>query len=218
MFVVRFLEVVFPVRVKAARTMRLIKLCSNVALWKQQIEESVLIDLAIKGEGKVKKTIATMLLASVIFSVESNAQDNEDVCTKYMRTHMKQWIEKAPNFTKDGLLQKNYKEKEYKALLRLMEKFSDLDLDKCSAEWVSKAKILESNIDTYFQAKKKVEEFYNNWEELDEAEKEKVLQDNPEIRIKIGMEQIDSHSAIVISTLDLLSALDINSDFNYGKY
>jgi hypothetical protein len=216
MFVVRFLEVVFPVRVKAARTMRLIKLCSNVALWKQQIEESVLIDLAIKGEDKVKKTIATMLLASVIFSVESNAQDNEDVCTKYMRTHMKQWIEKAPNFTKDGLLQKNYKEKEYKALLRLMEKFSDLD--KCSTEWVPKAKTLESNIDKYFQAKKKVEEFYDSWEQLDEVEKEKVLQDNPDIRMKIGMEQIDSHSAIVISTLDLLSALDINSDFNYGKY
>ena len=207
---------VFPVRVKAARTMRLIKLCSNVALWKQQIEESVLIDLAIKGEDKVKKTIATMLLASVIFSVESNAQDNEDVCTKYMRTHMKQWIEKAPNFTKDGLLQKNYKEKEYKALLRLMEKFSDLD--KCSTEWVPKAKTLESNIDKYFQAKKKVEEFYDSWEQLDEVEKEKVLQDNPDIRMKIGMEQIDSHSAIVISTLDLLSALDINSDFNYGKY
>jgi hypothetical protein len=150
-------------------------------------------------------------------STESNAQDEMGPCTKHMITHMKHWINQSYFFSNEPT-KPGAKEKEFKALLRLRETFSGLDIDECSVDWQVQAKALEENIGKYIEAKENLEQFYQDWNELNQEEQVIFDEKNPNLRIKMGKERIDLHTDVIISTTRLLAALEVDSRFTIGKY
>jgi Fic family protein len=134
-----------------------------------------------------------------------------------MITHMKHWINQSYFFSNQPPKQ-GAKEKEFKALLKLRETFSDLDIDECSVDWEDQAKRLEENIEKYIDAKESLEQFYQEWNELSEEEQASFDEENPNLRINMGKENIELHSDVIISTTKLLTALEVDSRFTIGKY
>jgi hypothetical protein len=176
-----------------------------------------LTGLVIKGVIKVKKTLLAILLTSMFLSMESNAQDEMGACTKHMITHMKQWIKKSLSFSDENITDYTM-EQDFQALAKLRDSFSEIDFDECTGNWVPYAAILKDQIDTYFDAQEKIVEYYEEWNELDEAGRAQLLVDKPNYYRELNILKGGVHSDIFLSSIDLAQALKIGTRYSDGPY
>jgi hypothetical protein len=173
--------------------------------------------IKLKGESKMIKAISIMTLFMLLFSFESSATNDRDECTIQMTSDMKSWIKKSLSFSDENITDYTM-EQDFQALAKLRDSFAEIDFDECTGNWVPYAAILKDQIDTYFAAQEKIVEYYEEWNELDEAGREQLLVDKPNCYRELNILKGGVHGDIFLSSIDLAQALKIGTRYSDGPY